>query len=63
MSSHFNIFLNALKSYGDLDASDFHAVPDSPAAYVVYRPALEDPIFRAVNPGEVGAQLRDRLHR
>lgn len=34
------------RTWDELPASDFHAVPDDPAAYVVFRPSVSEPAFR-----------------
>lgn len=39
------------RTWGQLRASNFSAVPDAPAVYVVYRPAATNPSFLDTNPG------------
>jgi hypothetical protein len=39
------------QTWGELGSSHFSAVPNGPAAYVLYRPSTSEPFFLAANPG------------
>ena len=39
------------RTWDELRADDFAAVPRAPAAYIVYRPSANEPVFLSANPG------------